>query len=253
MFNDISIKIKLLFCKDRELYVLLHKIIGCYPSRLEYYREALIHRSVQQKNEKGKMINNERLEFLGDAILDAAVADIVYHHFPNKREGFLTNTRAKIVQREHLNKLGRELGLDSLIRSSAHIQSHNSYLYGNTLEALVGAIYLDKGYDYSIKFIKSRIIDKSLEEVAKEEVNYKSKLIEWTQKYKVTIEFPLIDTFLDEKKSPVFKSGVVVSGIFVCEGNGYTKKESHQDASKQAYLRIISDSTLRDHILVDTE
>ena len=117
-----------------------------------------MHKSVARRNDKGKPVNNERLEFLGDAILDAIVGDIVYARFPGKREGFLTNTRSKIVQRETLNRLANDLGITKLILSSGHSQSHNSYLGGNAFEALVGALYLDHGYTACMKFMQRQIL-----------------------------------------------------------------------------------------------
>ena len=138
-------RIKLPFRKEKELYLSLYHIIGVLPHNLSLYKTALLHKSVARRNDKGKPVNNERLEFLGDAILDAIVGDIVFEHFPGKREGFLTNTRSKIVQRETLNKLANDLGITRLILSSGHSQSHNSYLGGNAFEALVGALYLDHG------------------------------------------------------------------------------------------------------------
>ena len=144
MLNNIFDRIRLPFRKEKELYLSLHQIIGVYPHNISYYKLALMHKSVARRNEKGRPVNNERLEFLGDAILDAIVGDIVYQHFPGKREGFLTNTRSKIVQRETLNKLAQEMGINQLILSSGHSYSHNSYLGGNAFEALVGALYLDR-------------------------------------------------------------------------------------------------------------
>ena len=124
-------KIRLLFRKDRESYFCFYRILGFFPRDIKVYQQALLHKSISMRSEKGRPINNERLEFLGDAILDAIVGDIVYRHFEGRREGFLTNTRSKIVQRETLNKLAVEIGLDKLVkystRSSSHITTHTSY------------------------------------------------------------------------------------------------------------------------------
>ena len=146
LIKNIINTIKLPFRKEKELYYSLHDIIGFYPGKISYYKQALMHKSVSKRNAKGRPINNERLEFLGDAILDAIVGDIVFKHFEGKREGFLTNTRSKIVQRETLNRLANEIGISHLIKSNGHTSSHNSYMEGNAFEALVGAIYLDYGY-----------------------------------------------------------------------------------------------------------
>ena len=191
MLNKIIDRIKLPFRKEKELYLSLYQIIGVLPHNLSYYKTALLHKSVARRNEKGKPVNNERLEFLGDAILDAIVGDIVYARFPGKREGFLTNTRSKIVQRETLNRLANDLGITKLILSSGHSQSHNSYLGGNAFEALVGALYLDHGYTACMKFMQRQILGDliNIDKLAYKEVNFKSKLIEWTQKHKVCLEF----------------------------------------------------------------
>lgn len=128
-------KIRLLFRKDKESYFCFYKILGFYPRNIQLYQQALLHKSTSIRSEKGRPLNNERLEFLGDAILDAIVGDIVYKHFEGRREGFLTNTRSKIVQRETLNKLAVEIGLDKLVKYSTRSSSHNSYMYGNAFEA----------------------------------------------------------------------------------------------------------------------
>ena len=156
--NDIIDRLRLPFRKEKELFSSLYDIMGFYPHDISYYKQALMHKSIGRRNEKGKPLNNERLEFLGDALLDAVVGHIVYDHFPGKREGFLTNTRSKLVSRDTLGKLAEEMGLKQLILSSGHSNSHNSYMAGNAFEALVGAIYLDQGYDAVVRFMQKRIL-----------------------------------------------------------------------------------------------
>ena len=206
MLNNFIDRIKLSFRKDKELYFSLYQILGFYPHNISYYKMALMHKSIMHRNSKGKPVNNERLEFLGDAVLDAVVGDIVYQHFPGKREGFLTNTRSKLVQRDTLNKLAQEMGVNQLVLSNGHSSSHNSYMGGNAFEALVGAIYLDRGYDACMKFMKQRILAKmiNIDKVAYKEVNFKSKLIEWSQKNRVNIEFVLCDQKKDGNGNPMF-------------------------------------------------
>ena len=150
--NAISL-IKLLFVKDKELYVFIRRITGYYPRDIRLYRLAMIHRSKPLKLDNGRWCNNERLEFLGDAVLGNVVADFLYHTYPGKHEGFLTSTRAKIVQRESLNRIGNSLHLDTHVRAMTHTSTHNSYISGNALEALVGAVYLDQGHKRCRKFI----------------------------------------------------------------------------------------------------
>ena len=228
----------------------LYRIIGFYPHDISLYKLALMHKSMFKRNEKGKPVNNERLEFLGDAILDATVGDIVYRHFPGKREGFLTNTRSKLVQREMLNKLAQEMGINQLICYSSHGSSHNSYMGGNAFEALVGAIYLDRGYDACMRFMKKRILSEmvNIDKVAYREVNFKSKLIEWSQKNRVMLEFKIIEQKKDEQGSPMFRYAVEIEGIAGCEGTGYSKKESQQMASKLTLARLRKEPQFIDEI-----
>ncbi|VTY11412.1 Ribonuclease 3 [uncultured Prevotella sp.] len=250
MMNKIIDRIKLPFRKEKELYLSLYNIIGVLPHNLSFYKTALLHKSVARRNDKGKPVNNERLEFLGDAILDAIVGDIVYEHFPGKREGFLTNTRSKIVQRETLNKLANDLGITRLILSSGHSQSHNSYLGGNAFEALVGALYLDHGYTACMKFMKKQILGEliNIDKVAYKEVNFKSKLIEWTQKHKICLEFKPLSFGKDKEGSPTFSFQVVLEGIACGEGSGYSKKESQQEAAKVTLQYIRKNTKFADKI-----
>ena len=218
---------------------------------IEYYKLALVHRSMPVKTPNGRWANNERLEFLGDAILDAVVGAYLYNRYPTRHEGFLTSTRAKIVQRESLNRIGKAFRIESHVRASTHSSSHNSYISGNAVEALVGAIYLDRGHKACKDFIENKIIAQHLDikELVKTEQNYKSRLIEWTQKYRVSIEFQLIDTMNDAEGNPVFKTAVLIGGIYASDGSGYSKKESHQAASKKAYERLKKDNIFREQVL----
>ena len=237
-------KIKLPFRKEKELYLSLYTILGFYPRNIELYQMALSHKSIHFKNKKGKPVNNERLEFLGDAILDAIVGDIVYKHFPGKREGFLTNTRSKLVQRETLNKIAQEIGLSRLIYSSGRNFSHNSYMAGNAFEALIGALYLDRGYNLCMRFMQEKILKKmvNIDTVAYKEVNFKSRLIEWAQKNKMNIAFNLLEQKKDDEGNPVFKYCVVIEGIKCNSASGFSKKESQQLASEET-LECIKKNT----------
>ena len=255
MFSNITDRIRLLFRKDKESYFRFYKMLGFYPRNISIYEQALLHKSSSIKSEQGRLLNNERLEFLGDAILDAVVADIVYKKFEGKREGFLTNTRSKIVQRETLNRLAIEIGLDKLIKYSARQSSHNSYMCGNAFEALVGAIYLDRGYRACKHFMEHRIIGPyiNLEKISRKEVNFKSKLIEWSQKNRVELTFELITQSHDQCFSPTFESEVLIEGIPAGRGIGYSKKESQQRAAHEAasdvYKRQIKDSVFMESVL----
>ena len=193
-----------------------------------------------QKGDNGKPLNNERLEFLGDALLDAVVGHIVYERFKGKREGFLTNTRSKLVSRESLGKLAQEMGLMELVHTAAPNRSHNSYLAGNAFEALVGAIYLDQGYDAVMRFMKGRILKQmvNIDKVAYKEVNFKSKLLEWTQKNKVRMEYRILKQSQDDKGSPIFGFQVLIEGVEGGKGQGYSKKEAQQVSSKETLERL---------------
>ena len=238
--RDLIDRIKLPFRKEKELFYSLRAILGFYPRHIEHYKLALMHKSVARRNAKGRPLNNERLEFLGDAILDAVVGDIVYRHFEGKREGFLTNTRSKLVQRETLNRLAQEMGINQLIHASTHSNSHNSYMGGNAFEALVGAIYLDRGYDSCMRFMQERILSQliNIDKVAYKEVNFKSKLIEWCQKNRVNLEFGLVSQSKEEGGSPIFVYRAVLEGKEAGKGKGYSKKESQQLASKEALQKL---------------
>ena len=251
MLSNITDKIRLLFIKDKEPYLCFYKILGFYPRNIELYQQALLHKSSSIK-EKGKLLNNERLEFLGDAILDAVVADIVYKKFDGKKEGFLTNTRSKIVQRETLNQVAVKIGLDKLIKFTTRQSSHNSYMCGNAFEALVGAIYLDQGYQACMDFMEKRIIEKylNLDKVSRKEVNFKSKLIEWSQKNKFEVEFNLTAQAMDNDQNPTFETQVMVENIPAGVGSGYSKKESQQEAAHETLKKIKSDAQFIDLIFI---
>ena len=249
-FSNLIDRIRLLFRKDKESYLCFYRMLGFYPHNIRYYEQALLHRSSSVKSDQGRLLNNERLEFLGDAILDAVVGDIVYQKFEGKREGFLTNTRSKIVSRESLNHVAEQIGLSKLIKFSIRHSSHNSYMGGNAFEALVGAIYLDRGYAYCKDFMEHRIIGPyiNLNKISRKEVNFKSKLIEWSQKNKVEIVFDLINQSLDEFNSPVFETEILIEGIHACKGKGYSKKESQQLAAHETLNRIKKDSAFVESI-----
>lgn len=255
MLRRLVKRIKALPHKGKEPYLTFYNVLGFYPDRIDLYREAITHRSSSSRSKKGKWVNNERLEFLGDAILDAIVADILYKKFEHKKEGFLTSTRSRIVQRETLNKLAIDLGLDKLIVSSTRNLAHNTNIYGDALEALIAAIYLDQGYRVAKRFVFETMIKEHLniEHVLKSEVDFKSRLIEWGQKNKVDVYFEVTDSSYDEQNNPVFVSCVKVAGVEIGSGKGYSKKESHQMAAKVAIKKLRESDELQDMLLVATQ
>ena len=243
MLSNLLDRIKLHFQKDSELRKALHSMLGFYPRNLEIYRIALAHKSHVYRNRKGRSFNNERLEFLGDAILEAVVSDIVFHRFERRSEGFLTSTRSKIVQRSSLNRLAKEIGLERLLQVPSQRRGHNSNIGGNAFEALVGAIYLDRGYKTCQWFVENKIVGclLDIENVANKEVNFKSKLLEWTQKNRVQVDFENEEALDEKNDSPLFNSTILLEGLTAGEGRGYSKKESQQRASRDALTRLRRD------------
>jgi ribonuclease-3 len=244
VFRHLWNRIKLFLRAEKEFYSVLYRILGFYPKDLSLYEEALLHRSSHTRH-KTRYRNNERLEFLGDAILDAVVGDIVFRKYPTRNEGFLTTTRSKIVQRETLNRIAIDLGLNKLIISSAPIKNHNSHILGNALEAFVGAVYLDQGYRKTSRFIEQRIIKPyiDIEELVKKDVNFKSKLLEWGQRNRVTIDYEIVEKYRDDNHNQIFHTHVILNGITAGVGIGYSKKESHQEAAQIALRKIKNDKT----------
>ena len=247
MIKAIIRNIRLLTGSRKEPYLLFYKVLGFYPSRIEYYQLAVRHRSVSVPTDDGHLLSNERLEFLGDAVLNSVVTDILFRRYENEREGFLTNTRSKIVKRDTLNRLAFELGLDKLMQASKHVNTHtNNNIYGNALEALMGAIYLDYGYKQCKKFVEQRLITPfiDIDKIAENEVNFKSKIIEWSQKFKIAVDFVLVKDELLSANKHVFHTSVMIGDRIMCEATGQSKKESQQNAAALALQKIITDPEL---------
>ncbi len=242
MIKHIFSWIRLLTIRRKEPFLSFYKLLGFLPNDVAFYELAVLHKSSTIKTNDGRYLNNERLEFLGDAILNAIIADILYQRFQGKREGFLTNTRSKIVQRETLNRIATELGLNKLIAISGN-PIHNKHIFGNAFEALIGAIYLDQGYEKCKLFIEQKVVKEfiDLEKIAMKEVNFKSKLIEWGQKKKIIVEFELIEQNGELTNMPVFQTKIIIGGIAVGFGEGNSKKESQQKAAKVALKKIKSE------------
>ncbi len=218
---------------------LFKQILGFKPRNLELYQLALIHKSAANKVYKNPKINNERLEFLGDAILDSIVAEHLYHKYPDKDEGFLTQLRSKIVNRETLKRISMKMGLANMVISKVANDNHKS-VYGDALEAIIGAIYLDKGYKKTKKFILSRIIDHhiNLRKLAETEIDFKSRIIEWGQKNKKDINFASVEEMNENARSPVFVSQLLMADKILGMGSGTSKKEAEQNAAQQALNKI---------------
>lgn len=246
-------KIRLFSRIRQEPYLLFYRLTGFIPDNLGLYELAMCHKSTGVKDAQGNAVNNERLEFLGDAIINSIVADIVYHRFADKEEGFLTDTRSKIVQRESLNKLAIELGIPKLMQLSPKNGAlHGNNIFGNAFEALIGAIYLDQGYERCKQFIETKLIASSIDvnKMANKEVNFKSRLIEWGQSNKVPIEFEVIETFHDRRNELTFQTHVLINGLVGGLGVGHSKKESHQNASKMALKKLQEDEEFNEQVFL---
>ena len=232
-FRKVIDRIRLLSRKDRESYLLLYSILGFVPKDIALYKIALTHSS--QASGARKLGCNERLEFLGDAVLSSVTSDFLYTKFRKEREGFLTKSRSNLVCRERLNELALEIGIDKFVRACGVQQQHNSYIYGNALEALIGAIYIDRGYKHCRRFLLDRIFSrlKDVEQIAKSDKNYKSRLIEWAQKRHEAVEFRVVSEEL-RKDGVFFVSEVLVAGEVRGTGEGFSKRESQQKAARQA-------------------
>lgn len=235
---------RLLTSRHKEPCFLLEEMLGFTPSNEKLYQLALLHKSSMVKDKNGLILCNERLEFLGDAIWEAVVSDVLYEKYDRAGEGFLTKNRSKIVKRETLNKLAIEMGLDKKMNISAQFRTHNLNIYGNALEALMGAIFLDKGYPTCKKFFEKVVLEKYLDlnKLANEETNFKSKLVEWSQKERKELVFRLKSCEKIDCCNNLFCSEVLVDGDVAGEGSGYSKRESEQKAAEVALEYVKSES-----------
>lgn len=229
--------VKTLFSKNRRFYRRIKSTFGFCPHNHLLYEIAFTHRSAQLKVADGNIVNNERLEFLGDAILDAVVADFLFKKFPNENEGFLTQMRSKIVKREYLNVLARKMGLNNFLIAHTNSSSPKKNLYGDALEAFLGAIYLDMGYKFTKKFIEQELILKyiDLDKMRNTDTNYKSQLLEWVQKYKKEMT---IYTDNDPTQPDKFVSYVRIEQEIFGSGTGRSKKEAEQSAAEKALFKV---------------
>jgi ribonuclease-3 len=228
---------------DKKLFRSIHNIFGFYPENIYLYKLALRHKSATVKTINGIKLNNERLEYLGDAILSAVVADYLFRRYPYKNEGFLTEMRSKIVSRNSLNKLSRRLGLQQLILSSSRRSSHSKSAAGDAFEAFIGALYLDKGYRFARKIIIRRIIDIQfdMEQLVESELSYKSRMIEWAQKEKVNLAFKVVDEIKEKKKS-LYVVAVIVNGETLSQSKDFSIKGAENGAAEKAWMKLSGES-----------
>ena len=222
---------------DREFYDGMQRLLKFSPKQLEFYQKAFTHRSLKKVDKNGEPYNYERLEFVGDAMLGSVIASYLFIKVPNQSEGYLTQMRSKIVSREHLNELGKDLNLISFVKSNIPKNNIGDNIHGNIFEALIGAIYLDRGYDYCNKFIYDKVIVPYVD-IPKLEgkiTSYKGLIIEWCQKNKKKY---FIDTYEDTGNEPVkhFSVKIKIDDIQIAKGRATSKKKAEEQASKRVYF-----------------
>jgi len=232
-----------LFSREKHLYQAIKNIFGFYPRNIFLYRLAFLHKSAGEANLHGLRINNERLEFLGDAILDAVIADYLFKTFPTKDEGFLTEMRSKIVSRVQLNKLSQKLGLEKLIRLDPNSSNIYRSSQGDAFEALIGAMYLDRGYRFTRFILLEKIIKQyfNINELVNLEVNFKSRMIEWAQKEKKQLTFSVLkETGSGYKKQYIIE--LLVDNILLSRGQDFSIKGAEQNAAEKAWNKLTKES-----------
>ncbi len=231
------------FSPHRNRYIQIRNLLGFWPGNIRLYELAFTHSSVAREIRDGLKDSNERLEFLGDAVLGTIVARFLFVKFPYRDEGFLTEMRSRIVNRMYLNKLAIKIGIDKLIQYDA---SHRVYksICGDTFEALIGAIYLDKGYNFTERVVLERIIrfHVDLEELEQQELNFKSRLINQAQRNRQAIVFDAREETSGERQKR-YHVTVFIDEQPVAEGIGYSKKAAEQAASEQAWTILNPEKT----------
>ena len=237
MFRSIYALFKSRYSKDRAYYKILKTIFGIVPNNIELYKLALIHRSASLFLEDGTPINNERLEFLGDAVIETIVSDFLFIEYPEEKEGVLSQLRSRIVSRSSLNRLAIEIGLDRHIIAQGNIPVLQKHIYGDALEALFGAIYLDKGYNFANRLFINGLLRKYVawEDMTEQENDFKSRLIEWGQKSKRQVHFETKPGAAYTSNLPQFETTIYVDGQPAGRGEGGSKKESDQAAAHEVF------------------
>lgn len=232
MFDFILRPFRRNFGKDKIFYRAVDDMFGFIAHNIELYKLALIHKSASVVLEDGQHINNERLEFLGDAVIESVTSDYLFIEFPDKSEGFLTQMRSKMVSRQSLNGVAKRIGLDEHVITSSAQNVSQKHIYGDAFEAMMGAIYLDQGYDFVNRLLINKIfVDYiKLDSLLESETDFKSRLIEWCQKTHHTIEFSTANDKTYSTSHPFFYSKVLIDGIEVGHGAGESKKEAEQRA-----------------------
>uniref|UniRef100_UPI0040567715 ribonuclease III n=1 Tax=Alistipes sp. TaxID=1872444 RepID=UPI0040567715 len=231
------------FGRDKEYYRAIDDIFGFIPNNIELYKLALIHKSASFVLDDGTQMNNERLEYLGDAIIEAITSDYLYIEFPDHSEGFLTQLRSKIVSRQSLNGLAIKLGLDKLLVAHSGATISQKHIYGDAFEAMMGAIYLDQGYNFLNRLLINQIYGELLdmETLTEEETDFKSRLIEWCQKNHHTVKF----LTRHGAENGLFVSTIRIDELEVGHGRGTSKKEAEQNAARMMASSVDDEACLR--------
>jgi ribonuclease-3 len=231
--------IKSFLSSDKDLYLAVRNIFGFYPKNINLYKLALRHKSATARKINGLKVNNERLEYLGDAILSAIVADFLFRRFPYKDEGFLTQMRSKIVSRSSLNRLSLKLGLQKLVVSVESLSNQPKSAGGDAFEAFIGAVFLDRGYNFTKKIVLNRIVGVhfDVEQLVEEEVSYKSRIIEWSQKEKKDIQFKVVNQ-VGEKNKRQYVVSLYVDNEVVATSQDYSIKGAERLVAEKAWLKI---------------
>jgi ribonuclease-3 len=224
----------------REFNSRLKKILGFKPGNLKLYEIAFIHRSATFTLPDGNKVNNERLEYLGDAVLDAILSDFLFDKFPDATEGFMTKIRSRIVNREILNQLAISMGLQEILISNISSFQPTKNLYGDALEALIGSVFIDKGFRKTKKFFIRNVLNMylDLEIIVSTDTDYKSLVFEWVQKHKSSLIFTYNEEYDFNLKKSVFSTTLIIDKKELGEGHGTSKKEAEQEAASQAWKRL---------------
>jgi ribonuclease III len=224
----------------REFSTRLKDVLGFRPGELRIYEIAFIHRSASFTLPDGKRVNNERLEFLGDSVIDVILSDFLFEKYPTASEGFMTKIRSRIVNREVLNQLAVAMHIDKILVSNISSGHQTKNLYGDALEALIGAIFLDKGFKRTKRFFIKNVLKKylDLEVIVNTDNDYKSLLFEWVQKKKESLSFAFNEEYDYERKKSVFSTTLTIGGQEFGKGYGASKKEAEQEASRQAWEKL---------------
>jgi ribonuclease-3 len=225
---------------EQEFKVRLKKLLKFNPGNLQLYEIAFIHRSASLTLPNGKKVNNERLEYLGDAVLDAILSDFLFVKFPDANEGFLTKIRSRIVNRDVLNQLAISMGINKILISNINSTHQTKNLYGDALEALIGSVFLDKGFKKTKKLFLKNVLNKYLDLniIVNTDTDYKSLVFEWVQKHKSNLIFTYNEEYDFNMKKSVFSTTLFIDREVLGEGHGSSKKEAEQEASSQAWLKL---------------